>query len=257
MKNILYIIFFLIISFLLNISLYYVSSDYRNFLKEIKGIDEETKYVQENDNLDLEDDSETNKVDYNVNIDDVISKDSSKTNTDNNWNIQSKINTVSSGAIEKINEDDDIETVKVEYISVYDELKITKIEEEILKKFSEYDLTQIELHPRLFDLTSEYPDNYFEYYSEYLTLYFFWNKPYDEIKDVFQVLTYELPFSINEVDNFADKSFYINLDEQFQDWVVRLVLLYKNRTFWFKIKKELYDHVKEKLSSLDTWDSEY
>jgi len=51
-------------------------------------------------------------------------------------------------------------------------------------------------------LTDEYPDNYFEYYSKDLTLYLFPTKNYNDIKGIFNVLSYDLPFSINEINNF-------------------------------------------------------
>ena len=248
MKNFLYIIFFLIISLLLNIFLYYVSSDYRLFLKEIKGV-ENVKLIEQ-DELIEEEEIKIND-NFNVNIADVgLKEDNISDLLIEEEIVEKKVEEEKQEEIIEKIEEDSMESVKVEYISVYDELKITKIEEEFLSKFAAYKLKELELHPRLFDLTSEYPDSYFEYYSEYLTLYFFGNKPYNEIRDVFEILTYELPFTLNELDNFWEKSFYVNLDENFQDWVVRLVLLYKNRTFWLKLKKEVYDHVKGKLDGL-------
>ena len=56
----------------------------------------------------------------------------------------------------------------------------------ILKLFEEYKLKEIELKSNLFDLTEEYPDDYFEYYSKNLTLYLFPTKNYEEIKDIFE-----------------------------------------------------------------------
>ena len=259
MKNFLYIIIFLVVSFLLNILIYYVSPDYRWFLKEIKGVEniEQIEENKEEEDWIIEDRFNINN-DYTVKIGNVGLRESEsvessiesivieKQNEELEKNLEEKIQ---EEFMEEI-EEEDMESVKVEYVSAYSELKITKIEEEFLNKFTGYKLKELELHPRLFDLTSEYPDNYFEYYSEYLTLYFFGNKPYNEIRDVFEVLTYELPFTLNEVNNFWEKSFYINLDENFEDWVVRLVLLYKNRTFWLKLKKEVYDHVKGKIDGL-------
>jgi|TARA_Y100001960_G_scaffold324040_1_gene403572 hypothetical protein len=68
--------------------------------------------------------------------------------------------------------------------------------------FSQYDLKKIELNSNLFDLTNEYPDDYFEYYSKDLTLYFFPTKRYNEVYDIFHVLTFELPIELNKVNNF-------------------------------------------------------
>jgi UDP-galactopyranose mutase len=96
-------------------------------------------------------------------------------------------------------------------------------------------------------LTWEYPDEYFEYYWKDINLYFFWNKLYSDLIDIFEVLTYELPFSINKVNNFWEKSFYINLNSGFEDEYVRVVLKKSNRIIWFKIKKQLYKKMKWEL----------
>jgi hypothetical protein len=60
----------------------------------------------------------------------------------------------------------------------------------------------LEINSNLFDLTDEYPDNYFEYYSKDLTLYIFPTKTYTDLYDIFSVLSNELPFSLKEVNNF-------------------------------------------------------
>jgi hypothetical protein len=78
-------------------------------------------------------------------------------------------------------------------------------------------------------------------------LYFFWNKLYSDMKDIFEVLTYELPFQVNEVNNFWNKSFYINLNSWFEDGYIRVVLEKSNRIIWFKIKKEVYEKIKNDL----------
>jgi len=212
LRSFIYIILFLVISFLLNIFFYFISWDYRHFLKEIKS-----------------DDTIKNNISYNT------------------WKIIKNINNTNKKSYAKLNNDED---KKVIYNQVIGKIKETKIEKDILNKFKEFKLKKLELHPRLFDLTTEYPNEYIEYYSEYLTLYFFWNEPYDKLKDIFNVLTYELPFSINEVNNFWNKSFYINLNKDFNDNQIRIVFLYKNRTFWLKVSKKLYSIVKEKLERL-------
>ncbi|MDD3646749.1 MAG: hypothetical protein PHH06_05095 [Candidatus Gracilibacteria bacterium] len=241
MRNFLYIVFFLIASFVLNIFVYYFSSDYRDFLKNIKGIENELNTGDLVVNTDLKVDIKSIGTKKN---DENLEKENKKLEREEEYIMDSS----SIYATGTINKDDN--SSKVEYISVIEELKMTKVEEDLLTKFREYSLKEVELHPRLFDLTSEYPDNYFEYYSDYLTLYFFGNKPYINIKDIFDVLTYELPFTVNEVNNFGDKSFYINLKEDFQDDMIRIVFLYKNRTIGVKVKKDFYSHIKEKLESL-------
>jgi hypothetical protein len=61
-------------------------------------------------------------------------------------------------------------------------------------------------------------------------------------------LTKELPIKIKEVNNYWDKSFYINLNNDIEDRFVRLVVANKWVVFWLKVKKTEYDLVKEKLN---------
>jgi hypothetical protein len=37
------------------------------------------------------------------------------------------------------------------------------------------------------DITSEYPDNYFEFYDSNLTIYFFPTKNYNEVREIFEI----------------------------------------------------------------------
>ncbi|MDP2396498.1 MAG: hypothetical protein Q8S84_07630 [bacterium] len=71
-----------------------------------------------------------------------------------------------------------------------------------MELFSSYSINKLHVNSYLFDITDEYPDNYYEYYSKDLTLYLFPTKTYKEVFDIFSVLSTELPFKINEVNNF-------------------------------------------------------
>jgi len=212
MKKALYIVFFIVVSFSLNIIFYYFSGTYRTFLQNIKP------------------EEETINIDKNYDID--ISKQDFKKMKSSSWT-----------SIKNTNKNS-------EYLQDLPKLKMTKIEDDLLLSFKEYNLKKMDLHSRLFDLTPEYPDEYYEYYSEYVTMYFFWTKPYDDILSIFETLTYELPFTINKSNIFWSKSFYINLKNDFKDDSVRIVFLYKSRIIWMKIKKTVYDNVKTKLDKL-------
>lgn len=83
--------------------------------------------------------------------------------------------------------------------------------EQVLERFSVFSLTKVSEHSSLFGITTEYPDEYFEYLSPEVALYFFPTKTYYDVRDIFDTLSYELPFRINQVNNFGEKSFYINL----------------------------------------------
>jgi hypothetical protein len=56
-----------------------------------------------------------------------------------------------------------------------------------LKNFSNYDLTSLNTHSSLMDVTEEYPDKYFEYYSPELTIYNFPTKNYNEVREIFEI----------------------------------------------------------------------
>ncbi len=221
-------IIFLIIIFVVNLIFYYLSDDYKFFLRKIKNTNDvvylEEKVINDDEinNIDLENKKEEEKI---LEWAEVV--ELSKKN-------------------EKIFELKDNDSK----VALKDEVVLWDNYMEINKLFSLYSLNKLEINSNLFDITDEYPDNYFEYYSKDLTLYFFPTKTYDEILDIFSVLDDELPFTLKEVNNFWDNSFYINLNENIKDRFVRLVISNKWVVFWLKIKKTEYNLVKDKLNSL-------
>lgn len=224
MKNIILIILFLIITFVLNVIFYYNSSDYRTFLKWLKN----DKIVSTNS---------WNKWDDLVNIKEKI--ENLKTNENTKETEKKDI------TIEKI-----IEKTEIKKEEPKTEIKLWKNYTDIVDLFSKYKLEPLELNTNLFDITNEYPDKYFEYYSRNLTLYLFPTKNYNEILDIFTVLETELPFKINETNNFWDKSFYINLNSDIDDSIIRIVVENKWIVFWLKIKKNEYNSIKKILGKL-------
>ena len=90
--------------------------------------------------------------------------------------------------------------------------------------------------------------------AESLNSWVFWTSPFviiclvSVLYDIFSVLSDELPFSIKEVNNFWNNSFYINLNNDIEDRFIRLVISNKGIVFWLKIKKTEYDLVKQKLN---------
>lgn len=210
MRSIILFMIFLILSFFLNVIFYYVSEDYRFFLKNVK-------------------------TDENIITDTVDNKL-------NNEKITNLDNEIYSDSVDLSLEEDKVDIIK--------EVKLWKNYKDVLSLFSLYDFKLLEVNSNLFDVTNEYPDNYIEYYSRELTIYFFTTKSYEEIYDIFDLLSSELPFKINEVNNFWDKSFYINLNEEINDNYIRLVISYKWISFWLKIKNNEYNLVKEKLNTL-------
>lgn len=210
MRKLIIFIIFLIIIFLVNLIFYTISDDYKFFLKKIKD-NEEVIYTEEE------------KID-----DKLIDAEVVETNKKNEM----------------------IFDLKEEKVVLNNEISLWKSYKDVLNLFTLYNLEKLEVNSNLFDLTDEYPDNYFEYYSKDLTLYLFPTKTYTDLFDIFSILDDDLPFSLNEVNNFWSNSFYINLDEDIQDRFVRVVIWYKWIVFWLKIKKTEYNLVKEKLNSL-------
>ena len=217
MRRLIIFLIFLIIIFVVNLIFYFLSDDYRFFLKKIKDR-EEIIYLDEqmfDDSWEKEilQDAELAKVN-NIN-DEIFEK------KDDSWLIELK-----------------------------SEITLWKNYKDIINIFSIYKLDKLEMNTNLFDITDEYPDNYFEYYSKDLTLYLFPTKTYSDLYDIFSVLSGELPFTMNEVNNFWDNSFFINLNNDIEDRFIRVVISNKGVVFWLKIKKSEYNLVKEKLDSL-------
>ncbi len=228
MRNTILFIIFLIFSFIINICFYYLSDDYRDFLKKIKS----EKYSS----LEL-----TDSFIGSINNDNFSNK-----STDNSINDNVEI-------VKKNNENNIIfnksENNKIE---IKESITLWKNYKEVLDIFSSYSLQQLELNTNLFDITDEYPDNYLEYYSKNLTLYFFPTKSYNEVYDIFSILSSELPFKINETNSFWDKSFFINLNQDINDSFIRMVVSHNWVAFWLKIKKNEYNIVKDNLNILRT-----
>jgi len=206
-----------IIIFGVNLIFYFLSEDYRFFLKKIKENDD-VVYMEEkayNDKL------KTIDIDKHQLVE--VSKENEKIfNLDkDSWKIELK-----------------------------NEVTLWKNYQDIVDLFKIYKINKLEINANLFDLTDEYPDNYFEYYSKDLTLYLFPTKTYSEVYDIFSVLSDELPFTVNEINNFWDNSFYINLDKDIEDRFIRLVISNKWVVFWLKVKKTEYSLVKEILTKL-------
>jgi len=254
MKKIAYFLGFLLLIFLLNILLYYKQEDYRFFLKKLKYWNE-IVYIDETNFTD----------DYFIDIDKSLVNNLKETNSwsiqnndcncdcslnnENLKNIIENIEETSSWILDlsQVQNDDNVndDNVLEEKEIVKSNTWLTLEDKEFLWYFSNYNFFKkdyISDDDLLFWITNEYPFYYLEYNSKVLSLYFFTDSLYLKIKEFFEVISYELPFSIKEVNNFWNRSFYINLDVD--DWFVRIVVDYKSRVIWLKIKKDEYNKVK-------------
>jgi len=79
---------------------------------------------------------------------------------------------------------------------------MTSEDNAILKEFSFLQLKRVFDERLLFDLTQEYPDEYFEYTNDETSIYFFVSRNYDDLVDIFNALSLELPFKLNKTDSF-------------------------------------------------------
>lgn len=219
MRKIIIFIIFLIIIFIINLVFYFLSDDYKFFLKKIK-TNQDTVY-----------------------LDKKVYDDKLNTKIFNDWAYlnENKLDE----KVEKIEN-----TYELKNINIKSEIVLWKSYLDIVDLFSIYELKKLEVNSTLFDLTDEYPDKYYEFYSKGLTLYLFPTKSYNDLYDIFWILKDELPFSLKEVNNFWNKSFYINLDKNIEDRFIRMIISNNGITFWLKIKRNEYSLVKAKLESL-------
>lgn len=211
---------FVVLLFLLNLMFYFISDDYKEFIKQAKTGEKTTEQ-------------------YSTFPDDIEVSELLETNVTQPENINDSTDDFSFQPIAE-------ET----YVAEESKKVLGKNYQVILDGFSQFNFESIELTTNLFDITNEYPDDYYEFYSKDLTLYFFDTKTYSEVKDIFQVLSYDVSFTINEVNNFVDASFFINLDEDIQDNFVRIVANYKWVVVGLKVKREQYPQIKKILESL-------
>ncbi len=223
MKFLVKILYFILLIFVLNIIFYYISSDYKVFLKKIK-YNDIAKDIQTDINVDVNNNIDVNNNSWELNIDKTFEKE---------------ILLDTNNEILQVNIDND---------TIVEETILWKNYKNILNKFENfYDFDKIKVNTNLFEITDEYPDFYYEYYSRDLTLYFFTTKQYFEIYDIFDYLQNDSPFSIVEINNFWEKSFYINLNEEVDDKYIRLVITDNGITYWLKIKNNQYEKIKNIL----------
>lgn len=221
MKNIVSFILFIVSIFIINIVFYYSSENYRDFLKRVKiesSVQEEQK--------------SSSKPDFLL-----------KNNENSYFSWVLKENKKEESLEKK-------EEQKDKNINIKKEVKLWKWYQGILDMFSEYNLTKLDVNANLFDLTNEYPDSYYEFYSKRLTLYFFTSKNYEQVFDIFNVLQTDLPFKINKTNNFWNNSFYINFNNDINDSFIRIVIENNWIVFWLKIDKNEYENIKQKLQNL-------
>lgn len=247
MKKIVYTIFSISFIFILNIFFFYYSNSYSYFLKNLKNNNENKKDLS---NL-ITDDYMLN----NLNQPSIPCIDNTNKEIENNQN------NINNEIIDILNDNNKvIETIippKVDENQILiKKLKSWEVDEKNLKLLSNFKEFNLKLNDyndyyELFDLTIEYPKPYLTYLNNNsnLDLYIFIDDTFDNIYNTFNYLSWneEKKFSLNKTNNFGDKSFFINLEN---DNFVRLVIEKNNLLFWLKLKKEYYNNIKNILNNL-------
>lgn len=229
MRNIIYFLLLLILLLLWNIIFYFLNEEYRFFIQKIKYQNELVPHAI------VLDDSPISSTERQQILDVV---------TPNQWD-----ETLSLSALEFL------ESIATSWSSADRDARDQQLppsEEflEIVDLLSRFPLEEIDPNEYLFAITPEYPDLYLEWFSPDLSLYSFPTKSFSDVFDIFNVLAYELPISLNQVNNFWAQSFFINMDEAWEDDFVRIVFEYENKVFWLKIKKLHYNTVRDALKVL-------
>ncbi len=221
------IIFLLMLMFLIagNIGAYVMSEDYRFFLKKLKYKNEvvyENQIVDDQERLVIIDNPDVNDTENSQ----IIVAGEGITFLDAlSWNIQEK-------------QWETLPNITLQELEVLDALG----EVFVLREISEWET--------LFWITDEYPDDYRQYSNAHMSLYMFSSKRYSSVKNIFEVLSFELPIELNEANNIWEASFFINMPGSFDDGLVRIVFEHQNYAFWLKIKKDNYNRTKDALKQL-------
>lgn len=204
------ILLIVVSTFIFNIWLYYTSENYRIFLQNIK---------QENVIEKVNDDYKPLEEKLTI---------SEKLFEENLWKsiLQSEV-----------------KKIKVDNNNVED-IILTNYFKKFLKNFEKYNLVNLKSNYSLMGVTTEYPDDYFHYYSPELSIFLFTTKTYNEVKEIFEIESDWNFFSINEVNNFWEKSFFINLWKDFDDWFIRFIFLKEDNIIWIKVLETEYNNIK-------------
>ena len=235
MKVSIIFLFTIMILLLWNIIMYFLNEDYRFFIEKIKHQDE----IINNNNFF---------------IDDSVLLKNEKEVLNISWEYDTWENDdyIDDYIDEYIDSLEFLESTVLSRDVDIDEVEIIPSEEslEIVSHLKNFNLINTQPEIYLFWITNEYPDPFLQWFWNDVTLYFFSTKTYKNLYDIFDILSFYLPISLNEINNFWSRSFFINMSEDWEDDFVRVVFEYKNQTFWLKIKNIYYNQIRDKIAEL-------
>lgn len=218
MKKVVYALAIVVVTFLTNIGLFYYSDNYSFFLKKMK-------YWDNVISLDAK------------NITDIPQNNSGSCNCQNISSGASLTTPSRSPAASNGSWALNLEQQLKELFSLFDKKTL------VLQTYDEY--------YKIFDITDEYPKEYYTYRNENLELYLFPSGNFTDMYNLFDLLsTYPnvgVKFTLNKSNVFGKMSFYIN--PKVDDGNVRLVIDNWKILFWLKVKKSYYSQVKKILET--------
>lgn len=256
MKNTIYIFLVFVLVFFLNLLLYIYVDWYREIIKSIKYWDEVVQpEIRLDDSYNVNSIESSKKTQLEKDL--LLDLGLEQGNTEENKSIVTEPEReISSSKWVNVLEDldtftsiDNIDNTDAQQ-SVWRLATITSTTLAILNAFSaeEYDVSEEKDRDDLLDIAWEYPDEYFQYSNDNSDLYILSTREYDEVLDIFTVLEYDMPFSLNVLDNFWEKSFFINLDRP--DNKVRFIFEHEKQVYGIKVKKGDYAIVKNIINNL-------
>lgn len=228
MKKIVYILSFLCLFVVVVVSGYIISDDMRFFIKSLKHpwvtpytpekfIDDEYKIAQ-CDYLSYEQKIQSLQ-------DEIAFLKQTKTGFSNSGSLKNGTGTQSSGTL--------LQTEK--------NVMLTSFSGVVFQEKLYDDFFQI------FGITDEFPKKYITFLAPDIEMYSFYESSYDDVYTFFDVVSYDLPLTLNKTNTFGERSFFINLKSK--DDFVRLVIQVEKKVFGLKIKNTSYNKVKAILDT--------
>lgn len=244
MKKVVYTILVICVVFLCNIGLYFYSDTYSFFLKQMKYWED---IPQDYTSL-ITDDYLLKNFSWSQNL-----SCDCETPIEQECPIQPSLVELNTPTLSGQNNPTDLEVQKRELEKKQQEEKrqqhLSRINS-VLPRFSQYKLSEkaYDEYYKIFDISDEYPNQYYTYTWENLEMYFFPESSFEDFYNIFTLLSNDImvrKFELNKVENFWKKTFFINLNPK--DDMVRLVMQGENILFWLKVKKSYYNDIKNIL----------
>ncbi len=260
MRNLIYVFLVFVLVFFLNLLLYIYVDGYRDFIKSLKYWDEQPEYSAR-----VDDSYNVNSIEEKLNSTEVsdfekwllldLWIDSAEPSTDTLQDdkeilLEEKKETIAEKILRIKEKQEDSSSETEELPSIWREAKLTQTSEYIISSFISWGLEIQEREEKddLLDIAQEYPDEYIQYGNDYFDLYILSTRTYKEVDDIFSVLAPDMPFSLNKLNNFWARSFYINLDRP--DEKVRFIFEYNREVFGVKVKKPQFSEIKNIIINL-------